>query len=58
MTDNLTLNMAKDMVQNRPKEGYGSVDVFLQQAAFSNMPEQDKQNLTSYWALARSFLAY
>lgn len=55
MTDNLTLNMAKDMVQNRPKEGYGSVDVFLQQAAFSNMPEQDKQNLIKLLGVSSQF---
>lgn len=57
MTDNLTLNMAKDMVQNRPKDGYGSIENFLQQPSLVNLSEQEKQDLTKLLAVSSRFFS-
>lgn len=57
LTDNLTLNMAQDMVQNRPKEGYGSVDTFLQLPSFSNMPNEDIQKITQLLGVSSQYFS-
>ncbi|PTQ88284.1 type II secretion system minor pseudopilin GspK [Agitococcus lubricus] len=44
--DNLTLNMAKELVNTRPKEGFGSVELFLANPIFSNISADEKQNMT------------
>jgi len=46
LSENLTLNMAKEMANRRPKEGYGSVDSFLQQSEFANLSQEDKQRIS------------
>ncbi|MCB1673293.1 MAG: type II secretion system minor pseudopilin GspK [Moraxellaceae bacterium] len=57
LTDNLTLNMAKDMVQNRPKEGYGSVDNFLQQAIFATLSSEDRQKISPLLGVTSQFFS-
>ena len=57
LTDNLTLNMAKDMVQNRPKEGYGSVDNFLQQAMFATLSTEDRQKISPLLGVTSQFFS-
>ena len=57
LTDNLTLNMAKDMVQNRPKEGYGSVDNFLQQAIFATLSTEDRQKISPLLGVTSQFFS-
>ena len=57
LTDNLTLNMAKDMVQNRPKEGYGSVDNFLQQAIFGTLSAEDRQKISPLLGVSSQFFS-
>ncbi len=57
LTDNLTLNMAKDMVQNRPKEGYGSVDNFLQQAIFATLSVEDRQKISPLLGVSSQFFS-
>lgn len=55
--DNLTVNMAKDMVSRRPKEGYGSVEAFLQQSEFSSLSDEEKQKMTRLIGLSSSFFS-
>lgn len=45
LADNLSLVIAKDLVEKRPKAGYGTVDSFLEQPLFANLAAEDKQNM-------------
>jgi general secretion pathway protein K len=57
VSDSLTLNTSKDMVENRPKEGYGSVDTFLQQSIFSNMPTEERQKISPLLGINSNFFS-
>jgi len=55
LSDNLTKNMAKDMINRRPKEGYGSAEAFLQQQEFASLSDEEKQKMTRLISLTSSF---
>lgn len=57
LADNLTLNMAKDIVSKRPKEGYGSVDNFLQLAEFANLSQEEQQKISKLIGLNSGFFS-
>ncbi|HMX98367.1 MAG TPA: type II secretion system minor pseudopilin GspK [Agitococcus sp.] len=57
LSDNLTLNMAKDMVSRRPKEGYGSVDNFMQLSEFANLSQEDKQKISKLIGVSSGFFS-
>lgn len=45
LSDSISYNMAKEMVKERPSDGYGSVDAFLQMPGFSTLGSDDRQAL-------------
>jgi len=55
--DNLTLNMAKDMVSKRPKEGYGSIDNFLQLPEFANLSQEERQKIGKLIGVTSGFFS-
>lgn len=57
LADNLTLNMAKDMVSKRPKEGYSSVDNFLQLAEFANLSQEEQQKIRPLIGVTSGFFS-
>ncbi|RZU45169.1 type II secretion system protein K (GspK) [Fluviicoccus keumensis] len=46
LSDSISFNMAKEMVKERPSDGYGSVERFLQLPGFSALSSDDRQALT------------
>lgn len=57
LADNLTLNMAKDIVSKRPKEGYGSVDNFLQLSEFANLSQEEQQKIRKLIGVNSAFFS-
>lgn len=57
MSDNMTLVMAKDLVEKRPAGGYGSVDSFLEQPLFANLEPNSKQNMMKMLGVRSQFFS-
>lgn len=55
LSDNISYNMAKEMVKGRPQDGYGSVDAFLQQPGFTGLTQEDRQALTALLGVKSDF---
>lgn len=55
LADNLTLAQAKDMIDNRPADGYGAVDSFMQLPAFTGLSVEERASLSKQLAVSSRF---
>lgn len=55
LSDSISFNVAKQIVAERPTDGYGSLDVFLQQPVFSGLGSDARQALAKQLGLRSQY---